>query len=474
MDFAYEYAKMMVHTKFEDLSPHVVEITKRFILDTIGVAAAGRNRIESQKAIQLVREWGGKEEASILFSNTRLPAVHAAFANSVMIHALDFDDTHDGAVVHAFTTNFPAALSVSERMGPVSGKDFILALNLGVDLACRLGLAVGSAPDFSKKTVHFIRTAVCGGFGACAVAAKLMNFNTEEIVNALGIVLSQVGGTRQVVIDNAMTKRFQPAFSAKAGISSAMLGDLGISGCRDVFEGRYGFFSSYWGGDYSREELTAGLGTRFEMENLSFKPYPCCRYNHGAIEAVLVCAKKNAVTADTIKQVTVHLPAQKYFDAVSRPFSIGNNPVMDAQFSIPYSIAAALLDGYVFLDSYEVSKIKNPKRRELAEKVAVLTDIPVVDRKSMGPVTVEIHTQDNQFFSHTVSDILGSPQKPLSRDDCIKKMKRCFEYGAHPAGEGELNGLIERIFKLEMDNDVATLVNDINVLRGGCNGNIGK
>ena len=209
------------------------------------------------------------------------------------------------------------------------------------------------------------------------------------------------------------------------------------------------------------------------MENLSFKPYPCCRYNHGAIEAVLACAAQNAVTADTIKQVVVHLPAQKYFDAVSRPFSIGDNPVMDAQFSIPYSIAAALLDGTVFLDSYEVSKITNHQRKALAEKVDVLTDIPVVDKKSMGPVSVEIQTKDNQWFSNTVSDILGSPQKPLSRDDCIKKMKRCFGYGANPAGVRELNGLIEKIFKLETERNAASLINNNIVLRGGCDGNSG-
>ena len=153
-------------------------------------------------------------------------------ANSVMIHALDFDDTHDEAVVHAYVTSLPAVLAVAGRQDRVRGKDFMLALNLGLDLTCRLGLAVGRAPGFASKPVHHIRSAVCGGFGAALAAGMLMGFSKDRLVNTLGIVLSQVAGTRQVVVDSAMTKRFQPAFAAKAGVLSALLSGAGVDACR--------------------------------------------------------------------------------------------------------------------------------------------------------------------------------------------------------------------------------------------------
>ena len=318
MDFASEYANMAVQARFEDIPPHTVEMTKRFVLDTLGVGIAGSATDEAKKAVGVVRKWGGKEESTVLVFGDKLPVIHSVFANSVMFHALDFDDTHDGAVVHGYVTNLSAALAVAESLGGVSGKDLIVALNLGLDLTCRLGLAIGSAPEFGSKEVNFIRSAVCGCFGACIVAGKLLGLSAHDMANALGIVLSQVGGTRQVVVDSAMTKRFQPAFAAKAGVLSALLSASGISGCKDVFEGTYGYFNIYWEGAYLREELTRNLGHHFEGVNSSFKPYPCCRYSHGAIEAALQCVDKYGVSAEAVEKVVVHVPMQRFFDVVSR------------------------------------------------------------------------------------------------------------------------------------------------------------
>lgn len=449
MDFAYEYAEMATSARFEDLTSHTVEMTKRFLLDTLGVAIAGSNRGEAQNAVHLVREWGGKAESSILFFGDKLPVIHAVFANSVMIHALDFDDTHDGAVVHAYVTGLPVAFGTAERLGGVSGQDFILALNLGIDLTCRLGLAIGAAPGFGTKAVHFIRSAVCGCFGACVVAGKLLAFSADQMVNALGIVLSQVGGTRQVVVDSAMTKRFQPAFAAKSGVLSALLSHAGITGCREVFEGPYGFFNNYWGGDYLREELTRNLGHHFEGVNLSFKPYPCCRYNHGAIDATLKCVSENSITEADVKSVLVRLPKQKFYDVVSRPFSIRNDPTLDAQFNIPYCVASALIDGYVFLDTFEVETVKEKRRTALAEKVKVLIDLPVKNKNTLGPAIVEIITNDNKTYSKTIEEYKGSPGDPMTRDECVEKFLRCLRYVNPPFSEDSIETCISKIFNIE-------------------------
>ena len=126
-------------------------MTKRFILDSLGVAIAGTATEEAKKAVQIARQQGGKAEASILIFGDKLPVTNAILANSVLIHALDFDDTHDGAIVHAYVTSLPAALAISERIGGVSGKYFMLALNLGLDLTCRLGLAIGSNRALEKS-----------------------------------------------------------------------------------------------------------------------------------------------------------------------------------------------------------------------------------------------------------------------------------------------------------------------------------
>ena len=458
MDFSSEYSNMAALARFEDIPPHAVEMTKRFVVDSLGVGIAGSARDEAKKAVEIVRKWGGREESTLLVFGDRLPVVHSVFANSVMFHALDFDDTHDGAVVHAYVTNLSAAFAVAESLGGISGKDFIVALNLGLDLTCRLGLAIGAAPQFGSKEVNFVRSAVCGCFGACIVAGKLLGLSADEMINALGIVLSQAGGTRQVVVDSAMTKRFQPAFAAKAGVLSAVLSASGVSGCKEVFEGTYGYFNIYWGGEYSREELTRDLGDHFEGVNVSFKPYPCCRYTHGAIEATLQCIDKYRVSAEAVEKVVVHVPMQRFFDVVSRPFAIRNNPTIDGQFSIPYTVASALLDGSVFLGSFEVEAVKEERRKRLAEKVVVLMDQPVKDKRSLGPVIVDIHTSNEKLYSHKVEDFKGSPANPMSREDCVEKFMRCSHYVGSPFPEEKLKECINKVYDMDRLEDATGII----------------
>ncbi|MFH2076812.1 MAG: MmgE/PrpD family protein [Pseudomonadota bacterium] len=457
MDFSKEYAATAVRAKFEDLPSQAVDQAKRFILDTLGVGIAGSVTPEAEKIVSVVRNWGGKPDSTLLVFGDKLPSIHAALANSVLFHALDFDDTHDGAVIHGYVTNLSAALAVAEKMGGVTGKDLVLALNLGLDLTYRLGLAVGSAPEFTKREVHFVRTAVCGAFGASLVASKLRGLSADATNNALGIVLSQIGGTRQVVVDSAMTKRYQPAFMTYAGLLSAELSAAGVSGCQDVFEGKYGYFNIYWNGAYQREELTRDLGRHFEGVNTSFKPYPCCRYTHGAIDATLDILQKHKLSPSSVNRVDVHVTKQSFFDAVSRPLVLTDNPTMDGQFSIPYTVASAILDGYVFLDSFDPATVRNEKRTELAKKVTVIRDLPVVDRKSLGPVRVEIYTADG-CRSTEVRQFKGSPEQPLSWEGCIVKFKRCCRHAHSRISEDKQDKLIDIISRIEEVPDVKTIM----------------
>jgi 2-methylcitrate dehydratase PrpD len=370
-----------------------------------------------------------------------------------MIHARDFDDTHDGAVVHANVTVLPAVMALAEKVDTVTGKDFLSALVLGIDLTCRLGLAIGNAPGFAQREIGWVRTAVCGIFGATAATCKILGLGEEGVVNAMGIALSQIAGTRQVVTDSALTKRMQPAFMTRAAITSALLAERGITGCKAVFEGNYGFFNLYWGGSYARHELTEGLGERFEVDNLSFKPYPCCRYTHGAIDAVLRCAQRNGISSDSVDEVKVHLVRHKFFDMVSRPFELRGNPSVDAQFSIPYTVTSALLDGYVFLDSFEPEKVKGRAKNQLLKKVAVFRDQAIKDPSSLGPVTVEIKTKTGKVHSETVEEFKGHPRNTMTEDECRDKFLRCSGYSVKSFSRGDLDRIMETVLGMEALNN---------------------
>ncbi len=457
MEYAKECAAAAVRAKFEDLSPFAVDQGKRLILDTLGVGIAGSVTPEAEKIVYVVRAWGGKPDSTLLVFGDKLPSIHASLANSVLFHALDFDDTHDGAVIHGCVTNLSAAFAIAEKMGRISGKDLLLALNLGLDLTYRLGLAIGSAPDFEKREVHFLRTAVCGAFGASLVASKLRGFTVEAMRNSLGIVLSHIGGTRQVVVDSAMTKRFQPAFMTAAGLFSAELTAAGVSGCEGVFEGKYGYFNIYWNGSYLREELTRDLGRHFEGVHTSFKPYPCCRYTHGAIDAALEGCQKYILVPSAVDRVEVHVTKQSFLDAVSRPFAITDNPTMDGQFSIPYTVASAMLDGYVFLDSFAPETVRDEKRVSLAKKVLVFRDLSVDDPKILGPVRVSIGTPEGVRQTE-VRHFKGSPEKPLSWDECVTKFRRCCVHAGLVISEDKQNRLIDMVANLEKVQNVKSLM----------------
>lgn len=457
MDFAGEYSETAAKIRFEDLPANVIERTKLFMMDTLGVGIAGSASREAEQIVSVVRRWEGRPDSSLIVFGNKLPAIHASLANSVLIHALDFDDTHDGAVIHGYATNLPAGLAIAEKRGNVTGRDLIVALNLGLDLTYRLGLSIGAAPDFYKREVHFIRSAVCGAFGASLVASRLQGLSPEATHNALGIVLSQIGGTRQVVVDSAMTKRFQPAFMTAAGLLSTELSAAGVSGCKDVFEGKYGFFNIYWNGAYLREELTRDLGNHFESINTSFKPYPCCRYTHGAIDAALAALQNHKISSDSIEKINVHLTKQSFFDVVGRPFVITDNPRMDGQFSIPYTVASALLDGYLFLDSFEPATVREQRRLELAGKVTVYQDLPLSEAKSLGPVSVDIYTPDG-CLNGTVQKFKGSPENPLSWDDCVIKFKRCCRYAQSRISEEKQDRLIDIIANVEQLKNVTPIM----------------
>jgi 2-methylcitrate dehydratase PrpD len=187
-DVAYDVVAHAVKATFPDLPESTVEISKKFILDSLGVAIAGSAAPGCGEVASYIKEIGGKPESTVIMFGHKVPNFHAAFVNGMMCHALDFDDTHEGALVHANSTILPAALATAESVGGISGKDFFLAYALGVDFACRIGLATGLNQGW-----HY--TSVCGYFGSALTSSKILGLNEREMLNALGIAYSQVGGT---------------------------------------------------------------------------------------------------------------------------------------------------------------------------------------------------------------------------------------------------------------------------------------
>jgi len=439
MDIVTELVNHIVTTQFEDIPHEVIEEEKKLIIDSLGVAIAGAYAPGCQEIVTLVKEWSGRPEASLIVYGGKVASPWAALANSTMMHALDFDDTLDDSALHAHVSVLPSALAMAERKGDVTGKELITAVVLGVDLVCRLGLA-------TRKPLSWIRTSTCGSFGSAATAAKVLRLDQEEMLRALGIVYSQTSGNAQCLIDGGLVKRMQPAFSAQAGVVSALLAQKGVTGAKNVLEGRYGFFNLYEGGDYDREKILRGLGKQFEGMKLSIKPYPSCRMTHASIDAALAIRSENKLEPFEIEEITVHVSKMVY-DIVGSPFTIRKNPQVDAQFSLPYTVAAAILRGDVFLKDFEEVCIRDPEVLKLAEKVKVLID-PALQERELSIATLSVKTPEG-VYRKKVSKVKGSPSNPMSMDECVEKFKKCFAYTQKHISQTKLDEILDELIHFE-------------------------
>jgi len=437
-------------TDYDKLPKEVINETKKFILDTIGVGLAGVREPGCREVVDLVRKWSPNSAGStIIYYGDRVSPPDAAFANSVLMHALDFDDTLDSSAMHAHVSSLPAALAVAEVRGKVSGKELVTSVALGVDVTCRIGSAIVSP-------LSWIRTATCGSFGAAVAAAKALNLGEKEILNTLGIVYSQTAGNAQCLVDGGLVKRMQPGFSARSAVLSAALASKGVTGATNIFEGAYGFFELYERGKVKGERATENLGDHFGVMDLSIKPYPCCRMTHASIDVALELSDSYSIDPERIAGVSVHV-SKMVSDMVGAPFKVRANPQVDAQFSIPYTTAVALRKGKVFLDDFISDTVKGESSTlELAKKIKVSID-PKLPPNDISYSNMTVEMADGQTFSLKTDTPKGSPLRPMTFDECAHKFKDCLEYSKKSSLIKNSDLITDFIFNLEKKKDVSEI-----------------
>jgi 2-methylcitrate dehydratase PrpD len=267
-DISYTLAKHIVATKFEDIPAEVVELTKKDVLDTLGVTVAGSSFDSTEPLLELIREWGGTQESTVLVFGDKVPSASAVLVNGAMSEAYDFTDGYGRGLIHVGQATVIPAFALAERNGEVHGKDLITALVLGQDLSLRMFLTMELSPGLA-----WIGADNC--FGATATSGKLLGLNEEQMANAFGIAYNQVSGSQQSYSDRAATKELIAGITGRTGIVSALLAQKGFTGTTHTFEGENGFCNAYCQGRCNKEQLITGLGKVFEGINIGFKPYPC-------------------------------------------------------------------------------------------------------------------------------------------------------------------------------------------------------
>ncbi len=355
----------------DDIPPEVARRAKLLVLDLVGIALGARHDADSTppllEAVRALGLTGGS--AGVIGDPEGYAPPAAALLNGALGHSLDFDDTHAAGSLHTGAPVVPAALAAAEMCG-ASGRDVLAGIVGGVEITCRLSMALGPSDHYDRG---FHPTATCGTFAATAAAGRVFGLTRPEIENAFGICLSQAAGSLQFLENGAHTKRFQVGNAAMNGLIAASLSREGLRGAARAIEGRYGFLHGY-APNADPEKAVAGLGREWETMRVGVKPYPACRYTHAALDAVIALGHEHRIDPTRIRAVEVGLP-RKGVDMTGEPQDRKRRPmsVVDGQFSMHFVAAVGVREGRLVWDDYKVH-LGDPETLSLMERISVGQD----------------------------------------------------------------------------------------------------
>jgi 2-methylcitrate dehydratase PrpD len=417
---AERLAAFVTRLAFADIPDDVATAAKLQLLDTLGCGLAAHALGVATEGRSVMAEVGGVAQASVIGLARRLPAAHAAFANAMLCHGLDFDSTHADSVCHVGTVIGPAAVAVAEARG-AGGRALITAMVAGNEVVTRLGMAASGA--FHARGFH--PTSVCGIFGGVVATAYLEGLDAGTTTSALGIAGSMASGILAYLDDGSPTKPIHPAWAADGAITATRLAAHGGRGPRSVLEGRFGLLDAFLGQRGAElDRQLADLGERWETRRVAYKAYPACHFMHGVLTAASEAAGGHTFTADELAEVTVMVPPAAV-PIVLEPAAAKQEPRTDyeGKFSLQYSTAALLVRGAVDVLTYSPKVMLDPVVLDVARRVRYETrDYPTYPGAFPGGVRIRL--RDDRVLAADCAYQKGSPDNPLSPAEVREKFRR--------------------------------------------------
>ncbi|MCF3963440.1 MmgE/PrpD family protein [Streptomyces fuscigenes] len=475
---AQHLARFAVAVRGGTLRPDLAEKTTGHLLDLLGNSLAALGERPGAAVRELVAEWGGAPVASAIGSPVRLPAPSAALVNGTLAHSLDFDDTHLPSVLHPSSPVLPAALATAEAVG-ASGAALLAASAVGVEVACRLGMAQYDAElgnsVFFDRGLH--ATAICGAIGAAVAAAMLRGLDEDGICHAIGIAASMGSGIIEANRTGGTVKRVHCGWAAHAGVIAAELARLGLTGPPTVLEGRFGFFQAFCGDRFDPElvaaAVTDGLGERWELSRLFVKPYPCNHFTHAGVDAAMRL-RRRGVDPARVTALTLGVPAP-VLRTIAEPAAEKARPRSGyhAAFSGPYTVAAGLLADPaapgaglgVFHKDFTDEAAADPARLDLAARVTCVADEECTATfPHQFPAVLTAELDDGTTLTERVMVNRGSPEDPLDADELTAK----FLANALGAGaDAAVKELADEVWKIGSAQDTAGLARALSAVVTG-------
>jgi 2-methylcitrate dehydratase PrpD len=458
-----QIARHLAGLSYTDLPADLIDLTKQCVLDTLGVTIGASSLApEAKLVMDYVTDLGGKPESSILGFGGKAPAPWATFVNGSLGHMLDYDDIGGGG--HPSITTVLVGFAIAEKLGAVTGRDFITALAGGMDLQTRLAAAI-DIPDWTIAEGWFA-TQLLGFLSGAATAGRLFNLDEAAMANALGIGFNQMSGSRQMAVGAATHMRsMQAGFSGQGAILAADLARRGVVGSKDVLEGRYGVFRTYVRTDTPDwPALVDGLGTRFPLLDLhGFKVWPACGYTRPTNAATLQLREKYHLRPEDIETITV-IGGSGGTKLLSEPLEQKRRPRLsiDGKYSIPFTTAVMMVKGTVTLRDYTDEGLRDPAVLAMADRVfyraRLPSDGPGFDSAGLPLPTIEIKTKDGRTLSHTPDGVPGDPRYPIDWPLVEAKFRDCASFSLKPIPAGNVERAIALVRNLETLSDVTDIV----------------
>jgi 2-methylcitrate dehydratase PrpD len=433
-----------------DVPADVVEHAKLHVLDALGCGLAGHATGNGTEGRATMRELGGEAQATVIGTTERLPAANAAFANAMVCHGLDFDDTHSDSGSHISTVIAPASFAAAELYG-VSGRDTLAAIVAGNEIDCRIGMAEPGA----LHARGFHPTAVCGVFGAAAAVSRIAGLDAATTTSALGIAGSMASGIFAYLADGTQTKPIHPAWAAHGAHVATRLAHHGAEGPRSVFDARFGLYHAFLGvepGSSGLVEQLADLGSRWETPRIAYKPFPICHFTHGAVGAAVDAVEGRTFAADEIAEIVVSVP-DPWIPIVLEPAAEKRAPRSDyeGKFSLQYAVASMVVRGHVGVTDFTDEAIGDPEVLAVAAKVSHEPRAFATYPEAF-PGAARVVLASGEVCERELPYQKAAPENPWSAGDVLAKYRANAELALSADAAAALE---EAILTLEQQGDVS-------------------
>lgn len=438
--YAQQLAARFSALSLNQIDPASQSAVKRLLMDYLGVALAGSQSESGKIARRFAKEHGAKKQARLIGDKDRVDITTAAFANAISSHSIELDDIDVLALFHFSPPVFSAALAIAEYTD-ANGKQLLTALAAGCEMMERASKATN--PSLRNRGFH--TTPTCGTFGATVAAGKLLRLSQDKLVSALGLAGAQASGLMEMY-GPSMQKRFNPGPTARNGVTAARMAQLGFTGADTIFEGERGFLKTF--SDIAEPSaLDENLDKPYELL-IEFKPYSCARPIHNAIDCALEVRAQAGFDVNDVESIRVarHPDWARYHQNKSP------RTYHEAQVSLPFSVAVAMIEGKALLKQYSDRNIRNAQVKRLMDMTSIVED----DTLPRG-VSCRMHVtlSDGRTFEAQVDYPKGSVQNPMSEDEMNAK----FQSLAAPViGRKRAESLAEQVLDLEKVSDVSALL----------------